>query len=143
MKKGVLYLLSVTILGMVLALPVKANTVTEVTEKTLKEYIASSDTPVLVEFWAPWCGPCRKVEPVINEIAEQYEDQIKVIKVNVDENPGVDAQYKLRSIPALIIFKGGKIVDKVVGMITKTELEKTLEKYLQPATRPATPNLVP
>lgn len=140
MKKGVLGLLSITFIGMALALPVKANTVTEVTEEKLKEDIANSDVPVLVDFWAPWCGPCRQIEPVINEIAEQYEDQIKIIKVNVDENPGVDTQYKLRSIPTLIIFKGGESVDKVVGIVSKPELEKTLEKYLQPATHPATPN---
>jgi thioredoxin 1 len=140
MKKGVLGLLSITFIGMALALPVKANTVAEVTEEKLKEDIANSDVPVLVDFWAPWCGSCRQIEPVINGIAEQYEDQIKIIKVNVDENPGVNTQYKLRSIPTLMIFKGGKSVDKVVGIVSKTELEKILEKYLQPATHPATPN---
>jgi thioredoxin 1 len=140
MKKGVLGLLSITLIGMALALPVKANTVAEVTEKTLKEEIASSDIPVLVDFWAPWCNPCRRIAPVVNEIAEQYEDQIKVVKVNVDENPSVDTQYKLRSIPTLMIFKGGKSVNKVVGIVSKTELAKILEKYLQPSTRPASPN---
>lgn len=140
MKRGVLGLLPITIIGMALALPVKANTVAEVIEERLKEVIANSDVPVLVNFWVPWCGPCRQAAPVLNEIAEQYEDQIKVIKVNVDENPGVDTQYKLRSMPTLMIFKGGEIVDKVVGRVSKTELEKTLEKYLQPATHPATPN---
>ncbi|MGB8699685.1 MAG: thioredoxin [Thermosynechococcaceae cyanobacterium] len=140
MKKGSLFLPSLTILAMALALPVKANTVTEVTEKTLKEDIASSDIPVLVDFWAPWCTPCRQITPVVNEIAEQYEDQIKVVKVNVDENPSVDTQYKLHSIPTLMIFKGGKSVNKVVGIVSKTELAKILEKYLQPSTRPASPN---
>jgi thioredoxin 1 len=131
-KKRVLGLLSLTILGMVLVLPGRANAVTEVTAKKLKEEIKNSDIPILVDFWTPWCGPCRMIAPSIDEIANQYQDQIKVVKVNVDENPSVDAQYGIRTIPTLIIFKDGKRMEKVVGAVSKTKLEKILEKYLQP-----------
>ncbi|MGB8698401.1 MAG: thioredoxin [Thermosynechococcaceae cyanobacterium] len=105
-------------------------TANAVTDGTFKEEVVDSDVPVLVDFWAPWCGPCRMVAPVVEEIAEQYEGQIKVVKVNTDENPNVASQYGIRSIPTLMIFKGGQRVDMVVGAVPKTTLANTLEKYL-------------
>jgi thioredoxin 1 len=105
-------------------------TATAVTDTTFKEEVVDSDVPVLVDFWAPWCGPCRMVAPVVDEIAEQYQGQIKVVKVNTDENPTVASQYGIRSIPTLMIFKGGQRVDMVVGAVPKTTLANTLEKYL-------------
>jgi thioredoxin 1 len=105
-------------------------TATAVTDTTFKEEVIDSDVPVLVDFWAPWCGPCRMVAPVVEEIAEQYQGQIKVVKVNTDENPNVASQYGIRSIPTLMIFKGGQRVDMVVGAVPKTTLANTLEKYL-------------
>ena len=101
-----------------------------VTDATFKEEVIDSDVPVLVDFWAPWCGPCRMVAPVVEEISEQYEGQIKVVKINTDENPNVASQYGIRSIPTLMIFKGGQRVDMVVGAVPKTTLANTLEKYL-------------
>jgi thioredoxin 1 len=103
---------------------------TAVTDTTFKQEVVDSDVPVLVDFWAPWCGPCRMVAPVVDEIAEQYQGQIKVVKVNTDENPTVASQYGIRSIPTLMIFKGGQRVDMVVGAVPKTTLANTLEKYL-------------
>ncbi|MFE4107520.1 MULTISPECIES: thioredoxin [Nodosilineaceae] len=102
----------------------------QVTDSTFKQEVLESDVPVLVDFWAPWCGPCRMVAPVVDEIAEQYAGQVKVVKVNTDENPSVASQYGIRSIPTLMIFKGGQRVDMVVGAVPKTTLANTLEKYL-------------
>ena len=101
-----------------------------VTDATFKQEVLESSVPVLVDFWAPWCGPCRMVAPVVDEIATQYEGQVKVVKVNTDENPQVASQYGIRSIPTLMIFKGGQRVDMVVGAVPKTTLAGTLEKHL-------------
>lgn len=105
-------------------------TAAQVTDSTFKQEVLESETPVLVDFWAPWCGPCRMVAPVVEEISEQYDGQVKVVKVNTDENPSIASQYGIRSIPTLMIFKGGQRVDMVVGAVPKTTLANTLEKYL-------------
>ncbi|MEM8604522.1 MAG: thioredoxin [Cyanobacteria bacterium P01_H01_bin.121] len=101
-----------------------------VTDNTFKQEVLDSDLPVLVDFWAPWCGPCRMVAPVVDEISQQYDGRVKVVKVNTDENPTVASQYGIRSIPTLMIFKGGQRVDMVVGAVPKATLSNTLEKYL-------------
>ena len=107
-----------------------SSSATPVTDESFEKDVLGSTVPVLVDFWAPWCGPCRMVAPVVDEIAEQYEGQIKVVKLNTDENPSVASQYGIRSIPTLMIFKDGQRVDMVVGAVPKTTLATTLEKYL-------------
>ena len=102
----------------------------EVTDSSFQQEVLESDQTVLVDFWAPWCGPCRMVAPVVEEVSEQYAGQVKVVKVNTDENPNVASQYGIRSIPTLMIFKDGQRVDMVVGAVPKTTLANTLEKYL-------------
>lgn len=101
-----------------------------VTDSSFDQDVIKSEIPVLVDFWAPWCGPCRMVAPVVEEIAQQFDGQLKVVKVNTDENPSVASKYGIRSIPTLMIFKDGQRVDMVVGAVPKTTLANTLEKHL-------------
>ena len=100
------------------------------TDSTFQQDVLDSQLPVLVDFWAPWCGPCRMVAPVVEEISQQFEGQLKVVKLNTDENPTVAGQYGIRSIPTLMVFKDGQRVDMVVGAVPKTTLANTLEKYI-------------
>ncbi|MGQ9865051.1 MAG: thioredoxin [Pseudanabaenaceae cyanobacterium] len=101
-----------------------------VTDASFETDVLQSEIPVLVDFWAPWCGPCRMVAPVVDEIAEQYAGKLKVVKLNTDDNPNVASQFGIRSIPTLMIFKGGNKVDVVVGAVPKATLANTIEKYL-------------
>ncbi len=101
-----------------------------VTDSTFQKEVLDSELPVLVDFWAPWCGPCRMVGPLVDELATQYEGQVKVVKLNTDDSPGVANQYGIRSIPTLILFKQGQPIDRVVGAVPKTTLANTIDKHL-------------
>ena len=106
----------------------------QVTDQTFKERVLNKDEdiPVLVDFWAPWCGPCRMVSPIVDEMATIYKDKVKVFKLNTDENPNTASLYGIRSIPTLIIFKKGQRLDMVVGAVPKSTLATTLEKHIDP-----------
>ena len=106
------------------------SAVTQVTEATFNQEVLESELTVLVDFWTPWCGPCRMVAPMVEEVASQYQGQVKVVKLDTDKNPSVASQYGIRSIPTLMVFKSGQQVDLVVGVVPKTTLAGTLEKYL-------------
>jgi thioredoxin 1 len=93
--------------------------------------VLGSEIPVLVDFWAEWCGPCRALAPVIEEIAEEYGDKLKVGKVNVDENPGSPSAFEIRSIPTLILFKDGAVVEKFVGALPKNNIVNLIDSALQ------------
>lgn len=103
----------------------------ELTDANFDELVLKSDKPVLVDFWAEWCGPCRMVGPSVEEIAKEYEGKAVVGKVNVDTNPGISMQFGIRNIPALLYFKNGQVVDKQVGAVPKSILANKLEAQLQ------------
>ncbi|KAA8523896.1 hypothetical protein F0562_010319 [Nyssa sinensis] len=104
--------------------------VPSITDATWQSLVLESDLPVLVEFWAPWCGPCRMIHPVINELAKQYAGKLKCYKVNTDESPSVATRYGIRSIPTVIIFKSGEKKDAVIGAVPKSTLTTSIEKFL-------------
>ncbi|MBD2229961.1 thioredoxin [Phormidium tenue] len=106
------------------------SAVVSITQDTFQTEVLKSDVPVLVDFWAPWCGPCRLVAGVVDEVAQQYEGQLKVVKVNTDEQPGIASHYGIRSIPTLMVFMGGEKMEQVVGAVSKTALSKAVEPFL-------------
>ena len=102
----------------------------EVTGTTFDQEVKNSEIPVLVDFWAPWCGPCRRIAPIIDEIAEEYQGRIKVVKLNTDENVRIAQEYSISGIPSLIIFKNGEAVERLVGLMQKSTLQSSVEKYV-------------
>ena len=102
----------------------------EGTDLNFENEVLKSETPVLVDFWAPWCGPCRMVAPIVEEIAKDLAGKLKVVKVNTDENYGVSAKYGIKSIPTLGIFKDGKMIDSVIGAVPKSQLVGKINPHL-------------
>ena len=99
-------------------------------EQTFEKVVLQSEIPVLVDFWATWCGPCRMVAPVLDQIAAEHEGKIRIVKVNVDEEPALAAQYRITSIPAMKVFKGGEEVRELIGAMPKQMIEQQLEGIL-------------
>lgn len=107
-----------------------AGKIMEVTDSAFESAILKSDIPVLVDFWAAWCAPCRAIAPIVEEIASLYIGKIKVTKMNVDENPATPGKYGVRGIPTLILFKNGQVVDQVVGAVPKNQITELVSKAL-------------
>jgi len=103
---------------------------TTLSDANFKEEVLSSDIPVFVDFWAPWCGPCQMMGPIVEELAHEYEGKIKIGKLNVDENPSASGQYKVLSIPTFLVFKNGEVVDQMVGGVPKEKLKEMLDKHI-------------
>ncbi len=106
------------------------DVIVTLTKKNFKEIALKSDKPVLVDFWAEWCGPCRMVGPIVDELAEDYEGKVVVAKLNVDDESELAIEYKVMSIPTLILFKDGEIAEKIVGARPKEDLEELLDEHL-------------
>ena len=103
------------------------------TDANFEQEVLKSDKPVLIDFWAVWCGPCKMIAPFVKEIASEYEGKVKVGKVDVDNNPQISVTYGIRSIPTLLIFKGGKVVDQIIGAVPKNTITAKLDGQLQAA----------
>ena len=106
------------------------SNVSDVTDVTFEAEVLKSSIPVLVDFWAPWCGPCRAVAPVVDEIANEYKGRLKVLKLNTDENPKTAQSYRISGIPSLMVFKNGQPVEQVVGAVPKSTLSSAVDKHV-------------
>jgi thioredoxin 1 len=102
----------------------------QVSDADFEQEILKSDIPALVDFWAAWCGPCRAIAPVVEELARDYQGKIKVAKMNVDENAKTPAKYGIRAIPTLIVFQGGQVVEQITGAVSRSIIENALKKAL-------------
>ena len=102
----------------------------QVSDADFEQEILKSDIPAMVDFWAAWCGPCRAIAPVVEEIARDYQGKVKVAKMNVDENAKTPSKYGIRAIPTLIIFKGGQVVEQITGAVSRSIIENALKKAL-------------
>ncbi len=104
--------------------------VSEVSDAEFEQKVLQSDTPVLVDFWAAWCGPCRALAPVVDAVAQEYSGKLKVMKMDVDKNNMTPGRYGIRGIPALLVFKGGKVAEQIVGFVPKDTIDQTLKRVL-------------
>jgi len=102
----------------------------QVTENTFEQDVIYNSDPVLVDFWADWCGPCHMIAPVLEEISDEYQDRLRVAKLNVDENPAIQERFGIRSIPTLMLFKDGELKEKVVGVQSKSQLNSLINRYV-------------
>jgi thioredoxin 1 len=107
-----------------------SNHISVITDDSFEKEVIESTQPVIVDFWAPWCGPCKTLLPILEEVAEEYTGKIKVVKINVDENPNTAPKFGVRGIPTLIIFKNGQVAATQVGLLNKTDLAKLIDQHL-------------
>ncbi|MGA7874561.1 MAG: thioredoxin [Desulfoferrobacter sp.] len=104
--------------------------IVEISDGTFEQEVLQSDVPVLVDFWAPWCGPCRAIAPVIEELDTEYAGKVKMAKCNVDDNPKTPSRYGIRAIPTLIIFKGGNVSEQITGAVAKSQIAAAIDKVV-------------
>jgi len=107
-----------------------ASNVKEISDSTFEAEVINSELPVVVDFWAPWCGPCKSIAPVLEQIASEYVGKVKFVKVNIDDNPESPTQYNVRGIPNLVFFKKGQVMEQIVGAVPKDQLVTAVDKLL-------------
>jgi len=107
-----------------------ANGIIEVTDANFDQDVLKSETPVLVDFWAAWCGPCRAIAPIVEELAKEYDGKVKIGKMDVDRNNATPMRYNVRGIPTLLLFKGGQVQEQIVGYVAREVIEKALNKHV-------------
>jgi len=104
--------------------------VQQINDSSFEADVLKSELPVLIDFWAPWCGPCKQIAPVVDELAKEYAGRLKIVKMNVDENPQTPSKYGVRGIPNLILFKGGQVRDQIIGAVPKAQLVKAINQVV-------------
>jgi len=107
-----------------------SDKIVNLTTDTFKTTIAGATTPVLVDFWAPWCGPCKAIAPILEELAEEFAGKLRIAKVNIDDNAEIAAEHGIRAIPTMLLFKNGKLVEQIVGMLPKATLKEKLQAQI-------------
>jgi thioredoxin 1 len=107
-----------------------SDKIANLTTDTFKSAVAASTTPLLVDFWAPWCGPCKAIAPILEELATELDGKLKIAKVNIDENDAVAAEYGIRAIPTMLLFKGGQVAEQIVGMMPKAALKAKVAAHV-------------
>jgi thioredoxin 1 len=127
LKHPIIILLPLTILK---GLVIMAEGILEIEDNSFEEEILKSEKPALVDFWAPWCGPCKAIGPIVEELSQNFGEKIKFAKCNVDNNPVTPSKYGIKAIPTLIFFKGGSVVEQITGMVAKSKLEEAINKVL-------------